>query len=47
VALEKITGTSGVPAARTAAPLTLPEVANSGGFDNPRNNIRDMYINRK
>lgn len=47
VALEKITGVSAVPSARTAATLSLPELAGSGGFDNPRNNIRDMYVNRK
>lgn len=44
VVLEKITGTSSVASARAAATLALPALEKGGGFDNPRNNIRDMYL---
>lgn len=47
VALEKITGTAAVAGARTAATLTLPILEKGGGFDNPRNNIRDMYLDKQ
>lgn len=45
--LEQITGTSAAVSARTAASLALPAFEKEGGFDNPRNNIRDMYIDRQ
>ena len=44
VALEKITGATPSPSARMAGELTLPIMQQGGGFDNPRNNIRDMYL---
>ncbi len=47
VALEKITGTTAVAGARTAAGLTLPALEKGGGFDNPRNNVRDMYVDKQ
>lgn len=47
VVLEKITGTSTVASARTAAAFTLPILEDGGGFDNPRNNIRDMYLDKQ
>lgn len=46
VVLEKITGTSTVASARAAGSLALPELE-KGGFDNPRNNISDMYLDRQ
>ncbi len=47
VALEKITGTTALAGARAAADLTLPALGKGGGFDNPRNNIRDMYLDKQ
>lgn len=47
VVLEKITGTPPVASARTAASFTLPILEDGGGFDNPRNNIRDMYLDKR
>jgi len=46
VVLEKITGVPAVASARKAATLTLPALDKEGGFDNPRNNLRDMYLDR-
>lgn len=46
-ALEKITGAAAPAGARTAGNFTLPVLEKGGGFDNPRNNIRDMYLNRQ
>lgn len=47
VALEKITGASVLASARAAGTLVLPALEKEGGFDNPRNNIRDMYLDRQ
>lgn len=46
VALDKIAGASATASARTAASLALPALDQGGGFDNPRNNIRDMYVDK-
>jgi carboxyl-terminal processing protease len=47
VALQQIGGTLPAAKARVQNALTLPLIESLGGFDNPRNNIKDMYVDRK
>lgn len=47
VALQQIGGTSTTAKARVQNTLALPMIESLGGYDNPRNNIRDMYVDHK
>lgn len=46
VALEKIGGSSVVAKARLGSTMVLPLLEKGGGFDNMRNNITDMYLDK-
>lgn len=47
VALQQIGGTVTTAKARVQNLVSLPLEESLGGFDNPRNNIKDMYVDHK